>query len=102
MTIFQRKLNYLVLLLSALVVWFFYTYTKNRLSWSQSGGSRHAIFTRFHYLPDYHSFKPTYNTANAGPPEVIEGRPYRQFTMPAGSWFYPIYLPVGPSTTTGL
>src|SRR5207245_5673247 len=68
----------------------------------QIGGTRAAIFSRFHYEPQYpfiskfdmrdlNRFSKYYNTA--GPLEWIVARPYRFYTMPDGNWGYPWHFP---------
>jgi len=69
---------------------------------NQNGGSRSAIFSRFHYIPqypfmskldlvDYNIFSKTYNYP--GPLKIIVGRPYRNYRMPDGNWGYPWHFP---------
>jgi len=68
----------------------------------QSGGSRSAVFSRFHYLPQYpfmskldtvdlNVFSKIYNVPQRL--EIIMGRPYRNYRMADGNWGYPWHFP---------
>lgn len=68
----------------------------------QEGGGRKAIFSRFHYEPQFpfmskfDKYNPnlaskTYNVA--GPIRFIVQRPYRNYYMPLGNWGYPWHFP---------
>jgi hypothetical protein len=71
-------------------------------SQTQSGGGRKAIFSRFHYTPqfpftskldmrDRNMFSKDYNFG--GPLKFIEGRPYRFYKMKDGNWDGPATFP---------
>ena len=68
----------------------------------QVGGDRKAIFSRFHYMPEYtfmssfdmndpNRFSKHYNTP--GPLKIIVRQPYRFYTMLDGNWGYPWHFP---------
>ncbi len=67
-----------------------------------SGGGRKAIFSRFHYTPEFpyiskldtidrNRFSKVYNVA--GPLKFIMGRPYRNYQAKDGNWTYPSHFP---------
>ncbi len=102
------KNKHLMLIQTQLTIFFiiiisiYYLSDRFRNFENQSGGSRSAVFSRWHYTPeypmisrldliDYNLFSKTYNTA--GPLKIIVGRPYRNYMMSNGNWDYPWHFP---------
>jgi hypothetical protein len=74
----------------------------NLTTYSQNGGSREAIFSRFSYHPSFpfisqldqidpERFSKVYNSA--GPLKLISGRPYRYYRTEDSTWVYPWQFP---------
>lgn len=76
-------------------------YDRQSISTNQTGSGRKAIFSRFHYAPEFpmnkldmrdrQMFSKYYNFG--GPLKFIMGRPYRYYQMKDGNWDDPTTFP---------
>lgn len=95
---------YLIVICITLIVMIIclkYKYNKKKRESEQIGGRRKAIFSRWSYQPDLNYISADYNTSDklykqynlAGRLKLIDGRPYKYYTMLDGNYGYPWHFP---------